>query len=468
MKVWLFNPPSPSSMGYTREGRCTQEAGAWATQWPPISLACVATLLLEDGHEVKVKDYSAVGQNASALYGEIQIDRPDIALWSTGTPTFSFDLKLAGGIKSVSPATRTGVLGTHVSFAPEEAFQEAEIDFVIRHEPEAVIRNLCRREGASPKTVAGLSFRDGKNRPICHNPSAPFLDADSIPMPAWDLLDLDPYRLPLKGRNFLMVAPMRGCPYRCSFCTASLYYGESSRYRPVENVLVEVMANVHRHRIREFLVWADTFTLNRRYVRQFCQGLLEQQEDLSWTCNSRVDTVDPETLKIMKKAGLWMISYGIESGNNAILKRSGKGITVEQTKNAVQMAKEAGLRVAGHFILGLPGETEETLNETLALALTLPLDVAQFYAAVPFPGTRLYEEALSCGWLKTAFGHSQNHASLELPDLPSERVEAFRRYAYSRFYRRPRVWGNLLSMIERGAFRDILLSLKRFSSWAGD
>jgi len=465
MKVLLFNPPSPSGVGYTREGRCTQEAGAWATQWPPLSLACAATLLLEDGHEVKVKDYSALGQKAATLYGDIQQDHPDIALWTTGTPTLAFDLQLSAGIKSLSPGTWTGVMGTHVSAFPEEAFQEPGLDFVIRHEPEQIIRNLCRAELTAPGDLAGLSFRDRKDGRLCHNPPAPFLAGDSIPMPAWQLLDLHPYRLPLKGKNFLLVAPIRGCPFRCSFCTASLYYGESPRYRPVADVLAEIRANVNRHGIHEFLIWADTFTLDRRYVRQLCRGIVEQQLDISWSCNSRVDTVDLETLTMMEKAGLWMISYGMESGNNSILKRSGKGITVAQAGSAVYLAKEAGLRVAGHFILGLPGETEETMNETLALSLSLPLDVVQFYAASPFPGTKLYDEALACGWLQTKNGLSQSHSCLELPDLPSGRVEAFRRYAYRRFYSRPLVWRNLLAMIERGACKDMLPSLKRFLKW---
>ncbi len=159
-------------------------------------------------------------------------------------------------------------------------------------------------------------------------------------------------------------------------------------------------ANVDRFGIREFFIWADTFTADRRYVQELCRAILARGLRISWTCNSRVDTIDEETLRLMKEAGLWMISFGLESGSDAILAASGKGITVAQSRAAVGLAHRLGIRVAGHFMFGLPGETEETMAGTLALALELPLDIAQFYAAAPFPGTALYDEARRKGWLK--------------------------------------------------------------------
>ena len=159
-------------------------------------------------------------------------------------------------------------------------------------------------------------------------------------------------------------------------------------------VVDEMAGNVSRYGIREFFIWADTFTADRALRpgtlpgRSWRRGLR-----ISWTCNSRVDTIDEETLRLMKQAGLWMISFGLESGNDAILAASGKGITAAQSRAAVEMADGLGIRTAGHFMFGLPGETEETMAQTLALALSLPLDIAQFYAATPFPGTALYDEA---------------------------------------------------------------------------
>jgi anaerobic magnesium-protoporphyrin IX monomethyl ester cyclase len=488
--ILLFNPPAPDGRAYTREGRCTQEAGVWGTQWPPLSLATAAALLRRDGHRVTLRDYPAAGLDSRALVEDLRQLRPAFAIWSTGTPTLRHDLALARLVREQAPEAVTAVIGTHVTVRPEEALSEAALTAVIRGEPEGIIRELCRSAGAFGE-VAGLSWRDARDGAIRHNPDAAPLEPKAIPAADWDGLDLDGYRLPLKGRRFLMVAPVRGCPWRCVFCTAPLYYGYRLRWRPVADVVAEMAGNVERYDIREFFIWADTFTADRRYVRELCRAIIESGLRISWTCNSRVDTIDEETLRLMKAAGLWMISYGLESGSDAILAASGKGITVAQSREAVALAHRLGIRVAGHFMFGLPGETEETMAETLVLALTLPIDIVQFYVAAPFPGTALYDEARGKGWLRetmeergspppdrgaaapgaipsgSAPAASQNSAVMELPGLPSTRVDAYRRYAYRRFYLRPRAVVRVLSMAELSAVAGIMPPIRRFLRWLG-
>jgi radical SAM superfamily enzyme YgiQ (UPF0313 family) len=467
--ILLFNPPAPDGRGYTREGRCTQEAGVWGTQWPPLTLATAAALLRRDGHRVTLRDYPATGIDLLSLTEDLRTLRPGFAIWSTGTPTLSFDIDIARVVRGNAPKSVTAVIGTHVTVRPEEALCEPALNIVVRGEPEGIIRELCRCAGMWAE-VPGISWRDTEGGAIRHNPDAPPLEPEAIPPPAWDGLDLDAYRLPLKGRRFLMVAPVRGCPWRCSFCTAPLYYGHRLRRRPVASVVDELADNVARFGIHEFFVWADTFTADLSYVREFCGAILESGLRISWTCNSRVDTIDPETLRMMKEAGLWMISYGLESGNDAILAASGKGITAAQSREAVKLANRLGIRTAGHFMFGLPGETEETMAETLALALSLPLDIAQFYTAAPFPGTALYDDALREGWLKEAGkgggrAFAQNSAVMELPGLPAARVDAFRRDAYRRFYLRPRAAARVVSMVEPRALAGLMPALRRFLIW---
>ena len=234
---------------------------------------------------------------------------------------------------------------------------------------------------------------------------------------------------------------------------------------PIENILQEIRDNMEVHGIRDVFIWADTFTADRAYVREFCRALIDSRLPIAWTCNSRVDTVDEETLRLMKQAGLWMISYGIESGNDRILELCQKKMTVAQSRRAVLWAKEAGIRVAGHFIFGLPGETEETMARTLALSLELPLDIAQFYAAAPLPGTRLYEEAQKEGWLIEYTTPSQNEAAMNLPGLPASTVNRYRRLAFRKFYGRPMAMINLLSMAEWSAVKNTFAPLKRFRNW---
>ncbi|MBA4421784.1 MAG: hypothetical protein C0390_01635 [Syntrophus sp. (in: bacteria)] len=447
--VLLFNPPSTDGRGYTREGRCTQEAGVWGTQWPPLSLATAAALLRRDGRRVTLRDYPATGHDIRSLENDLRELRPSFAIWSTGSPTILSDLAVARVVRQQAPGCVTAVIGTHVTVRPEEALTEAALDVVIRGEPEGIISGLCRSDASYPD-IKGISWRE-RDGAIRHNPEAPLLAPDEIPAPAWDGLDLGAYRLPLKGRRFLIVAPVRGCPWTCSFCTAPLYYGRRLRRRPVANVIDEMAANVERFGIGEFFIWADTFTADRHYVQELCRAILAWGLRISWTCNSRVDTIDEETLLLMKEAGLWMISFGLESGSDAILAASGKGIAAAQSRSAVILTHRLGIRVAGHFMFGLPGETEETMAETLALALELPLDVAQFYTAAPFPGTALFDEALRRGWVKMGAVpiFSQGRAVMELPGLPSGRVDAFRRHAYRRFYLRPRTAVRMLSLMKK-------------------
>jgi hypothetical protein len=520
-EVLLFNPPTPDGRGYTREGRCTQEAGVWGTQWPPLTLATAAALLRADGRRVTLRDYPAQGLGVAALATDLRALQPAFAVWGTGTPTLGFDLALAEMIRKEAPDALTAVLGTHVTVRPAEALAVPALDAVIRGEPEGIIAELVRRGGdaSAPGTagsagegggharfrqglswcaaIRGLSWREAGGA-IHHNPDAEPLAPEAIPAPDWGGLDLGCYRLPLKGRRFLIVAPVRGCPWRCTFCTAPLYYGSRLRRRPVGHVVAEMADNAARFGIGEFFIWADTFTADTRYVREFCRAILAAGLKVSWTCNSRVDTIDPETLALMKAAGLWMISYGIESASDAVLAACGKGITAAQSRAAVAMAHRLGIRTAGHFIFGLPGETAATMAQTLAFALSLPLDIAQFYAAAPFPGTALHAEAVARGWLTEgdrlplsapaeaagragavppdgavqedappAFppAFSQSCAALSLPGLSAAAVDAFRRRAFRRFYLRPAAAARLLAMAEPGALAGLKAPLRRFFSW---
>ncbi|HLE68186.1 MAG TPA: radical SAM protein, partial [Vicinamibacteria bacterium] len=394
-----MNPPTVEGKGFIREGRCTQEGGVWTTLWPPISLATIGAVLEHDGHRVEAKDAAATGYARKDLLQDIENAPPDAAIWSTGTPSIGDDLALANEIRTVSPFVATAVFGTHVTALDENCLRNTPgLDAIFRNEPEATaaewIAKLAKKE--SPESVTGLSYREGEE--IRRNPDRPFLsDLDSLPDPAWHLFDLDVYRLPLRGDRFLMVTPHRGCPYPCSYCTAQTYYGAKLRRRSVEKVREEIRRNVEVHGVKELFFWSDTFTLDKRYVMSLMDAIAPL--GVSWASNSRVDTIDEELARAMRRAGCWMISFGIESGDQALLDAAGKGATVDEAERAVAVVKAAGIKAAGHFVLGLPGETRESLEKTLALADRLPLDFEQFYCAVPFPGSRLYEEAREKGWL---------------------------------------------------------------------
>lgn len=445
MQVLLFNPPAPDGSGMTREGRCTQRSSFWGTQWPPVTLATAAALLEAEGHRVIVRDFPAMREGGDMLADIVCRHEPDMAFWATGSPVIGDDLSWGAIIKKYSPRTMTGVFGTHVTALPEDALKISGIDCVIRREPEKIIRSLCRPSWEKREDVAGISFCSNSGE-IVHNPDGTMLAAEEIPPPSWHLLPALPYTLPLKRRPFLIVAPVRGCPYPCTFCTASIYYGRRLRRRPVESVLNEIEQNIKRYNVHDFFIWADTFTADHEYVRAFCRGIRKRGCTIMWTCNSRVDTVDRDLLREMKDAGLWMISFGLESGSERVLERSRKGITISQSRLAVQAAHDVGVRTAGHFIFGLPGETPETMAKTTDFALSLPLDIAQFYAAAPFPGTDFFSEAVRNKWLTALCPTSQETAAVQLPGLPAAAVNRARQKAYFRFYSRPRTFCRLISL----------------------
>ena len=411
-------------------------------------------------------DCPAVKWDVKRLGREAEVFQPHFAFWNTATPTLKTDLRIGQIIKGAAQNAVTGIMGTHVSALPDMALRTPSIDLVIQSEPEATIREICRAKFADWKDIPGIVYRDHRAHDFHHNPARKFLPPEEIPSPAWHHLDTNVYRLPLKGAPFLIVAPIRGCPFSCSFCTGPLYYGKKLRKRPVAHVVEEIKHNMERYGVKNFFIWADTFTADPGYVREFSKQIIENHLPIRWTCNSRVDTVDRETLTLMKKAGLWMISFGLESGNDEVLKETGKGICLSDSRRAVLLAHGLGLKTSGHFILGLPGETKKSMKDTLSLALELPLDTAQFYAASPFPGTRLYEQALASGWLQSRdCSFSQDQATLNLPGLPAEEVDRFRRYAFRKFYARPKTFWNVVSMARPAALGTMLTNWRQFSLW---
>lgn len=452
MKVLLLNPPTQDNKKFIREGRCTQEQGVWATLWPPVSLATVGAVLEHNGFQARIIDCPASEVTWEKLGEVIKEFSPQLVIWSTGTPSIDNDLSLAAFIKKINSTTVTAVFGTHVTALDRRCMDEyLQLDFILRNEPELTALDLVRAvQDRKPfDTIAGLTFRSGAGE-IISNPSRPFIeDLDSLPYPAWHLIDTSRYRLPFSNEQFLIIAPLRGCPFNCSFCTCQTYYGKKLRKRRVENVIKEIEYDIAQFSVKNFFVWAETFVVDKHYVEQLCRAIIAQRLAISWTCNSRVDTVDAALLKLMKQAGCWMISFGIESAEQTILDEVQKETTIEQARDAVRWAHDAGIKAVGHIIFGLPGETAATIKKTMRYAKKLGLDLAQFYCAVPFPGSALYERACKEGWIHDSdFSHfKQDNAVMELPTITAKAVNQYRTHAYRDFYFDPRNMINVAKLI---------------------
>jgi anaerobic magnesium-protoporphyrin IX monomethyl ester cyclase len=467
MKILLLNPPTKDNKKFIREGRCTQESTIWTTIWPPVSLATAGALLEREGHTVKLIDCSAENVMLSELKRIISDFSPHVIIWSSGTPSIRNDLELSTYIKECDKSIKTATFGTHVTVFAEEYIKDyPHLDFIIRNEPEYTIKELLNTlgRGGEFKKISGLTYRDTDNR-IITNPDRAFIEnLDELPFPAWHLVNLDCYRLPLKSNRFLIVSPLRGCPYECIFCTCQTYYGKKMRKRSAEKVLEEIEYNMKEYGVKDFFFWADTFTVDRRYVIKLCQAIIDRPLDISWVCNSRVDTIDEEMLKIMAEAGCWMISYGIESGSQKILDMSKKKITVEQARKAVELTKKVGMKAVGHFMIGLPGETIETARETIKLAAALPLDFAQFYSVVPFPGSQLYWMARENKWIQNEpwEEYNQCRAIMNLPQLTPEEADHLIKRAYRLFYYRPKKIFASLKMARLSVVGKLLIQAIQF------
>ena len=342
-------------------------------------------------------------------------------------------------------------------------------DAVIIGEPEATALEFARAaaDGKKLDGISGIVYRNGK-KIIRNSPRPPIEDLDSLPFPAWDLVNRDLYRMPLTNRRFLLITTARGCPHACDFCADTTFYGRKLRARSPAKVADEMEHVREKYGINEFLFWSESFTLDRKHAEAMADELIRRGGGFRWVCNSRVDGVDDALVLKFRDAGCWMIGFGFETGDEATLRRMKKGTTLRQAEEAVAACRRHGVEATGHFVIGYPGETEESAGRTAEFAKKLNLDFAQFYCAVPFPGSPLYERAKAKGWLATNDWRKfeQNMCVLKVDGATPEDVEKWRRSAYLKFYANPARALKILGRIRSpGDAMGIIKGLREFISW---
>jgi len=437
--VLFLNPPSPDGDIFIRDlcrvGRRSQER----VIWPQTCLAQLAAMV-SARRSVEVLDCIAMGMTWDTLRHRLESQPPRFLVTHVTAPTLTNDLYATILAKTVGAATIA--FGTHVTPLARQTLETfPSLDFVIRGEPERTLRELVDALSADRaedvlvsctevetlSSIRGLAYRrDGE---VVITGDRPLGDLNDLPLPLHHLLPLEHYRMPLVRGNYAFVTTSRGCPARCTFCIKHVMWQNSVRLRAPERILEEVRLLMSLG-VRNVHFEADLFTVNREQVEGICRAILEEGLSIRWTCNSRVDTVDPELLSLMKEAGCWMISWGIESACPRVLQRAKKGITPAKAERALRWSRAAGIGNWGYFIIGLPGETEESIAQTTRFAKTLPLDLALFHVAVPYPGTPFYYEALEKGWLTMERWEDYDMTAstvLGYPGLSSDRlVEASR------------------------------------------
>jgi radical SAM superfamily enzyme YgiQ (UPF0313 family) len=374
-----------------------------------------------------------------------------------------------GVMLAKSIGARTIAFGTHVTPMPFETMRDyPALDFVLRGEPELTLRELIdvlepprserpawvtamfretdptwqpsqpgAPERESLADIKGLVWRDGAE--YRQNPDRPFFPSlDALPVPMYDLLPLQTYRMPLMKGPFCFIVTSRGCPAGCKYCIKHVSYQWSVRLLSPERVVHEIEL-LYSRGIRNIHMYADLFTVNREQVVGICNLIIQKGLKIRWTCNSRVDYVDEEMLTLMGKAGCWLISWGIESGNELVLRKAAKGANPKKAHQALTWSRNAGIKNWGYFIIGLPGETVETIRETIDLAKSLPLEIALFHVAAPYPGTPFFFEVVENGWFREGTQWEQvdmdkgtvlQYDNLSAEDLLYWQRRAFREWAF--------------------------------------
>lgn len=439
MRVLIINPPAKNGAGFVREGRCEQRASSFQYLLLPVSLISIAAILKKKKFKVRVIDAIADKMDWQNLADRIKKFSPRMIILNVSTVTFNSDMHIARKIREILPDIHLSAIGVHVTALPEEALK-SEIDSVIRREPEETAIKLAWaiKNKIQLKKILGISYK--KNGRFYHNKDRPWIEnLDELPFPARELVENEKYLMAMSKIPHTVLVSSRGCDQNCIFCTARQYYGNKLRLRSAKNVADEMEMVKNKFGIKYITMWSDTFTLDRDFVIELCREVLERGLKIKWMCNSRVDTIDEEMLVFMEKAGCIGIAFGVESGVQSILDRAGKKIRVSQIKKAFALMKKTRIESLAHFILGLPGETKETIKETVKFAKKIDPDYAQFYCAVPFPGTPLRTLAKQKGWIASDNwrDYEINQAVLETKNLSRRDLEKARQKAYLSFYLRP-------------------------------
>ncbi|MGB3715254.1 MAG: radical SAM protein [Candidatus Promineifilaceae bacterium] len=463
--VVLANPPTPDGGLWIRTQHRVGRRSRENMVWPQVSLAQMAALL-HPVYSVSVIDANAE-RMSWAEYTEILDElSPKYYLTQVTAPTLENDMY--GCFLAKARGAATIAFGTHVTPIPVETLRHyPALDYVLIGEPDLTLRDLIdhledrfelrsadiellfeksdpgyQPSGQGERSsilpgIKGLAWRKGEE--ITVNLPRPFIsNLDDLPEPMHELLPLSKYRMPLIKGPFTFIVTSRGCPAGCTYCIKHVSYQYTTRLRASEKLMKE-MWNLKGLGIHNVHMYADLFTVNRDQVVDLCRRMIDEQINIKWTCNSRVDYVDEEMLQLMGQAGCRLISWGIESGNEQILRNVRKGAYPEKAERALRWAKKAGIMNWGYFIIGLPGETEETIRQTIDFSKKLPLDIALFHVAAPYPGTPFFFEVVKKGWFRKGTRWEQvdmdRETVLDYPELPAERLlywqkRAFREWAF--------------------------------------
>ena len=429
-KVLLVFPP------YSLKERYAKNVGNVGGHLPPLGLCYMASMLEKEGHTVQIMDCPVNNYAIDDIYKRIKEFKPEVIGLGAVTMLIDRAIEFTKGIKKEFPDRIVVIGGPHPTKMPNETLEQTGCDIVVQGEAELAFLDIAKNPQPllEKKIVQGAMLRN----------------LDEMPFPARHLLDMNLYTsLPnnyKRDKNVFQMLTTRGCPYVCTFCASA---NGVFRQRSVGNVIAEIKQLIEQYNVKEIVFWDDIFTLNKRWVLDFCNALKTEKIDIAWSCETRLDLINEEVVKAMKETGCWNIFFGIESGNQELLDNIKKKTTLDLIRKGVAMVKKYGIEIRGSFMIGLPGETPEMARKTIDLAIELDVDYAQFSPTTPYPGTELYDTFSKWGTLDVNFKEYNGWTPVFVPNgyKNGEELRAVHREAFRKFYIRPSYFINRIKKI---------------------
>ncbi|MBU1006941.1 MAG: B12-binding domain-containing radical SAM protein, partial [Candidatus Omnitrophica bacterium] len=389
MKIALINVPYLEVYGKLNVGKNSSF---------PLGLGYIAAVLRQAGHDVSLFDPEPEGMDMDGIKEYLLRNKPDIVGLSCATANFKNALSIGAVVKEVTNAVVV-LGGVHASALPREILSNfSQFDFLVIGEGEETITELAKSletGSADIKNIKGIAYK--KEGTVIITEPRPFMSPEKmekLPFPARDLVNLKLYRPQVhlnRGKLAATMLTSRGCPAKCTFCASYLTTGYAFRWRSPESVVNEIETLVREYGVEHIVFVDDTFTFLKDRAIKICDLILRKGLKIDWYCFARVDKVSEELLTVMKKAGCFSLLFGIESGDEKVLKNIKKGITPDQAKQALAIANKMGFKTLAGFMFGNPGETHETAKKTLDLAVKTSPTIASFNILVPYPGTEVFE-----------------------------------------------------------------------------
>lgn len=451
MKTLLLNPMTSQAGNVVRDVLY----GCWCKgnrigggTVPPFNLLVMTALLRREGLEADFLDAQALQMKPEEVGA--RINAYGLVLMTTSTMSFLEDAAYLAQLKERNPALVTAVFGSHPTFMPRPCLEHPGIDHVVMFEPEETVLELAKalQQGLPTDSILGLGSRGADGRPLL-NEKRPFLeDLDWLPHPDVDLLPKGiHYFNPLVRRMpYMTTTTSKGCPGKCIFCTAPTFDGKVFRRQSFEHVMDQLRTFAAKG-VKEVYFRDDTFFVDRQRDHAICRAIIDEKLDLTWIANARVNMIDEETMALARKAGCHTLKFGVESGSQEILDGIKKGYKLEQGLRMFKAARKIGLSTHAHVMIGNPGDTAQTIGQTIDYVLALNPTTATFGICTPYPGTPLFERvrelapeiadgsATDLARLHTEGMFNKHYCHVDQDELPR-----LVRKAYRRFYMRPGYW----------------------------